>query len=471
MRTDDKRVIRKQHRASDFRNVELELELLSGICKNVRIMDVICGKFDTNYVTSEIVKWIIDRAFNLYVEQNELMDVRALEHTLNVEKKKRKRYTAMWKRSRKMRSGLTIASTLACAQRLEKLYRARCLQIGFKGMVGTLKQAHDGDYAAMDDVPSKLDEMSSQIATDQSHSTIAVIEAGAHYKEYKKQFRAEQKNPSMLSGVMTGISEIDRQMNGLRAGEFAVVGGETGSGKSVTLMNFATSAWHTAGDAIMVTIEMPASQYESRLLCQLSGINYDHFRKRTLNQSQWDILDRVAKRMRKNRNKFVIIDMPHGCTIPAIRSEVGKAIKKSKNVGVCGVDYMNIISGPSGEVDFSWQNQLEIAVGLKLSIARALHIPVWTVSQTDKDNDGLGFSSHIADQVDVAALLKKDEASEETGILFWDWIKTRDFKGRKIPLETKLANMCISSQLLSVTSSKRRKKLKRIAPKKRKIKI
>ena len=105
---------------------------------------------------------------------------------------------------------------------------------------------------------------------------------------------------------------------------------------------------------------------------------------------------------------------------------------------------------------------------MKLEFARALKLPVWTACQTDGEND-FGFSKHIKDQLDVAGVLELTDATATDGRVFWNWIKTRDFKGKTVVLETALNYMRITP--LPADLEKKNKGMKRLKRKKKKVKV
>jgi replicative DNA helicase len=452
--------IRRRHRATDFKDVKAEIEICAGILKNKEIMEVISNRLDSQAITSEKLKWIYDKAVDIYKYENELMSTRTFKHTLDVKESKRKIYLSFWRKIQKTKKSVTMASSMACYKKLMKYYRARTMSIGVADTIKSLQKAHDGDLSALDEAQTCITIMNDLTAVEE-FGVANVTDPVQDYGLYKEEFKRIQKDPSSVMGIETGVTEIDKQMLGLRKGELGVVCGPTAGGKSIMIMNFGTHAWKTAGDVAIFTIEMSEQQYKSRWYCHMSGIDYEKFRKYTITKKEWNILDRTVETAKKNKNTFKIIDMPQGCNAENLRKEISK-LRRSYDLQMCVIDYMNIMTGPSGKVDFSWPNQLEIAVQLKLGIARGMDLPVWTACQTDGKDD-VGFSKHIKDQLDVGGLLVHDEHSKETGIVFWKWVKARDFKGEKIQLETDMGHMRMTP--LPASLQKQIKKMKKFKKK------
>jgi len=151
-------------------------------------------------------------------------------------------------------------------------------------------------------------------------------------------------------------------------------------------------------------------------------------------------MEKVLATFNKSNSKLHVIDLPEGCTVNRIQTEVNRIIKRRKVSLIC-IDYMNIIHGgdsKSSSVNVDWNMQLKIAAELKLKVARKFNVPTWTVGQVNEEKSTIAFSTHMRDQLDVGLVLKPDENTEATGVLFVDWIKTRDFKGVTFPVKTRL---------------------------------
>ena len=464
-RTQDQNSIRRRHKATDFKDRKLEIELVASVIHSKTIMEVVNSTFDSEALTCDKLKWIYDHAVNVYEYDNEILSTRTFRHLLDMPSNKKKIYIALLNKIQRKKKQTTISSATACKEKLMKFYDARNIQIGMQSSLHFLQEALNGDLNNIDKAKKVITEVGEQVSIIQDGKT-AVVDGLDEYKNFKKEFKRIQKNPGLSLGIPTGIATIDEYMLGLRGSELGIVFGPTGGGKSITIMNFATHCWRTCGDVAVITIEMSKQQYQSRWYCNLSGIKYEKFRKHEISKNEWNLLDQTIEKAKKIENKFTIIDMPQGCNVKAVRSELKKLMRTSK-IKLVVIDYMNIMSSSSGKIDFSWQNQLELAVQLKLELARPLELPVWSACQVSDDSSKAAFSSHIKDQLDVGGLLRHDENSNHTGVMFWDWIKARDFKGKSIVLNTEMQYMRMdalpddmSNQYKRIVGTKSKNKVK-----------
>lgn len=428
---------RRKHRQTDFTDKGLERKFVAGIVKKRVVMEKVYLNFDSNVLSSDNIKWIYDKAVEMYLHESVLMDDEAFEHTLDVDEKKRKRLKIEWKKIKKKKKRTSEASTLAAMQKLKSLYDARNMSLCVEDTITHLSKAVNGDMNSVAVARENLKFYS-------EHTGVKDVKMDAgdpreSYEAFKRRFKKIQKHPDLIGGVPTGIKEIDRQMIGIRPGEFGLLAGPTGSGKSVWLLDILTWCWRSTGSVVAVTIEMPKEQYEMRWYCNMSGIDYEKFRKYELTKKQWNHLDRVVEKAKSNKNRFEIIDLPEGCTPQVVATEV-KPLVDRYDIQEIGVDYLNIMANKKGEIDLTWEAQVSNAVQLKQLVARGLGVATWTLGQTNGQDD-LAFAKHIKDQLDVGLLLCPDEDTDETGIMPIKWIKTRDFRGKSFTVQTTMNKM------------------------------
>ncbi len=66
------------------------------------------------------------------------------------------------------------------------------------------------------------------------------------------------KSPNRVSGLATGLVDLDRRTTGLHEGELIIIAGRPGMGKTTLAMNFAVHAALRGGHPVAVfTLEMP----------------------------------------------------------------------------------------------------------------------------------------------------------------------------------------------------------------------
>jgi len=299
-------------------------------------------------------------------------------------------------------------------------------------------------------VIKKVDEAIEQYTSIQSdliieRTPIIIVDPIDKFDDFKAFHKKAQANPKQFKGIPTGVTSLDKRIGGLRDAEFAIMVTVTGTGKSIFLLDVATHCWKNYGDVIYVTIEMPELQIRQRLYCRLSGIKYKFFRNFGLKNGHWEKLDtKIKKKFKNHPHKLHIIDMPGSGTVKMVKNQVEEIVNKNPNVRLICVDYMNIMRCSSGTLAVDWQNQIEIAIDIKQSLARYFNIGTWSAAQLTAKTEGkqgpirikdMALARNISDHIDFGVFLMETDMTEEENIFRMGFIKTRDFSAKEFYLQ------------------------------------
>ena len=219
---------------------------------------------------------------------------------------------------------------------------------------------------------------------------------GEATKEALRVAEAALNSGGGLSGITTGLSELNGRMGGLHRSDLVILAGRPGMGKTSLATNMAFSAAQrflqdiadeieperSAGAAIaFFSLEMSADQLATRILAEQSEIPGEQIRSGKIGRNEFLRLARAADEL--NTLPFYIDDTP-GLTIAALRTRA-RRLKRQKNVGLVVVDYLQLLQGTgkgsSGENRV--QEISEISRGLK-QLAKELHVPVLALSQLSR---------------------------------------------------------------------------------------
>lgn len=187
---------------------------------------------------------------------------------------------------------------------------------------------------------------------------------------FREEFNEKLKNPSFDSGVMTGYSVLDSSTGGLRPGEMLLVGGESGAGKSMFLMNMAIQIWLQGNtidttsdfklgyDVLYFSLEMPYKPCFNRILSRLSGVPSKVLKQpvgkdgnKHLNKEEKQKIQKTLQFIKSYPNEFEIIDIPRGATAEQIEILYEEA-KTRFNPKVVVVDYLGIMDDESKDDDW-----------------------------------------------------------------------------------------------------------------------
>ena len=199
-----------------------------------------------------------------------------------------------------------------------------------------------------------------------------------------------------LSGITTGLENLNAKIGGLHKSDLIIVAGRPGMGKSSLATNIGFSAAQrllrdiedgidpakSAGAGVaLFSLEMSADQLATRILAEQSGISSENLRMGKISQQEFRQLARAAAEL---QSLPLYIDDTPGLTIAALRARA-RRLKRQKGIGLVIVDYLQLLqgTGKGSSSDNRVQEISEISRGLK-QLAKELDAPVIGLSQLSR---------------------------------------------------------------------------------------
>jgi replicative DNA helicase len=235
------------------------------------------------------------------------------------------------------------------------------------------------------------------------------------------------QNPNDITGVPTGFYDFDRMTSGLQPGDLIVLAARPSMGKTALAINIAENVAVNEGLPVAVfSMEMGASQLAIRIVGSIGRIDQGHLRTGKLSDDEWP---RLTEAIEKLRNISLHIDETPGLTPSELRANARRLARQCGKLGLIVVDYLQLMSGSSGDGDNRATELGEISRGLKM-LAKELQCPVIALSQlnrgveqrTDKRPmmSDLRESGAIEQDADVIMFIYRDDYynkdSKEPGV-------------------------------------------------------
>lgn len=224
-------------------------------------------------------------------------------------------------------------------------------------------------------------------------------------------------NKKMPTGLSTGLKGLDELVRGLRPGNMIVVGGLTGSGKTILGLQIAQHVTcKLGGVGLAFSMEMTKEELIMRGLASLGSVNLGKLDSGDLEDDDWPKLTNAVNVL--NQASLFVNDQS-GMTMPRIRS-VSRQCQRREGLSVLLVDYVQLITAES-----SSNRSLEvgkISTALK-NLAKELQIPVIVLAQLNRGSTNrpdkrprpsdIRDSGQIEQDADVVILVHRDMESEE----------------------------------------------------------
>jgi len=210
-----------------------------------------------------------------------------------------------------------------------------------------------------------------------------------------KQAEAAHQRAGKLSGVTTGLRDLDGKLGGLHRSDLVILAGRPSMGKTALATNIAFNAakalrYETgpsgekkAVDGATVaffSLEMSAEQLAGRILADRASINSHKIRQGELNPEEFS---RLVETSQELHSLALYIDDTPALSVSAVRTRC-RRLARTQGLGMIVIDYLQLLSATAGKkVENRVQEVSDITRQLK-ALAKELNVPVLALSQLSR---------------------------------------------------------------------------------------
>jgi replicative DNA helicase len=181
-----------------------------------------------------------------------------------------------------------------------------------------------------------------------------------------------------ITGLATGLDDIDEMTGGFQPGELIVVAGRPSMGKTALCLNIAEHAAIKGRKPVVVfSLEMSKEQLVLRMLSSRSQINLRQLRTGYIG----DDWSRLTKATGELHSAPIWIDDTPGLSALELRAKA-RRIRSEEPLSLIVVDYLQLMRGPDS-VDSRQQEISHITRSLK-GLAKELAVPIIALSQLSR---------------------------------------------------------------------------------------
>lgn len=206
---------------------------------------------------------------------------------------------------------------------------------------------------------------------------------------------AAHKREGKLSGVTTGLRDMDKKLGGLHRSDLIILAGRPSMGKTALATNMAFNAAKAYRTEISPTgekkvtdgavvaffsLEMSADQLAGRILAERCEINSHAIRQGELNPAEFEKLVVVAQEL--HELPLYIDDTP-ALSVSAVRTRC-RRLARTHGLGMIVIDYLQLLQGTTGKRSENRVQEIsDITRSLK-ALAKELQVPVLALSQLSR---------------------------------------------------------------------------------------
>ncbi|KAB2881463.1 MAG: replicative DNA helicase [Albidovulum sp.] len=235
-----------------------------------------------------------------------------------------------------------------------------------------------------------------------------------------------------LSGMSTGLIDMDKKLGGLHPSDLLILAGRPSMGKTSLATNIAfniakahrrgtrpdgTEGAVNGGVVGFFSLEMSAEQLAARILSEASEVPSEQIRRGDMTEAEFRRFVEAAKAL---ETCPLYIDDTPALTISQVAARC-RRLKRTHGLDVVFVDYLQLLRG-TGKGDNRVQEIAEISMGLK-ALAKELSIPVVALSQLSRQVESredkrpqlsdLRESGSIEQDADVVMFVFREEYYRE----------------------------------------------------------
>jgi replicative DNA helicase len=227
--------------------------------------------------------------------------------------------------------------------------------------------------------------------------------------------RVEKARISGVSGVPTGLTDLDKLLGGLQDTDLIIVAGRPGSGKTSLGLTIGFNRCEAGGVPLILSKEMGQEQLGQRMIAMDTGISTHKMRTGKLDDREWQRF--VNSYNKISQFKFVVDDSSN-MPLSKLAGMIRRAVK-DHGVDLVIVDYLQLVIG---EGENRTQQVGSVSRTLK-GLARELNIPILCMAQLNRKVEDrkdkrpmladLAESGNIEQDADIVIFIYRDEMYNE----------------------------------------------------------
>jgi replicative DNA helicase len=265
---------------------------------------------------------------------------------------------------------------------------------------------------------------------------------------------AAYQRDGRLSGLATGLDDVDRMMGGLQQSDLIILAGRPGMGKTSLATNIAynvAKAWSgelgadghmktvNGGIVAFFSLEMSAEQLATRIIAEQTEIPSSKIRRGAITEADFERIKDVSIEL---QSLPFFVDETGGISVAQLAARA-RRLKRQRGLDLLVIDYLQLLTGSSRRANDGRVHEItEITTSLK-ALAKELNVPILALSQLSRQVESrddkrpqlsdLRESGSIEQDADVVLFVFREEyyhqmrkPSESNSEKFAEWLAEMD---------------------------------------------
>lgn len=174
--------------------------------------------------------------------------------------------------------------------------------------------------------------------------------------------------------ITTGFPTLDKKLGCMQGGDFIILAGATGMGKTCMMINLVAAIAKLGFKVDVFSLEMSLKQLQNRLICSQTGVDASKFRTRSFADYEKRVYEKYIKETLPNLP--IKICAEYNITVDKIRD-----MTKKSDSDIVFIDYLGLING--GNNKSTYDRISDISRELKLA-AMETNKPFFVLHQLNR---------------------------------------------------------------------------------------
>ena len=189
---------------------------------------------------------------------------------------------------------------------------------------------------AIDDAESKIFDIGESHIGDNAEKVNVLIDQAI------EKLQTLVDNKGAITGVPTGIAELDKVLLGLQPGTLNIIGARPAMGKSAFALGLAVHAAQTLMQPVLFfSLEMGKAELAQRILSSEARVDSTLLRTGRPSANDWTKISHAVGRL----DIPLIIDDSAGTSVGQIRAKARRTISRDGGLSLIVIDYLQLMGG------------------------------------------------------------------------------------------------------------------------------
>ncbi|SUO94414.1 replicative DNA helicase [Suttonella ornithocola] len=252
----------------------------------------------------------------------------------------------------------------------------------------------------LDDAERKVFAIAETYQNNTREGLIPVQNVAAETLQYIREL---SERDSDITGISTGLKDLDKMTAGLQRGDLIIVAGRPSMGKTAFSLNLAQNvALGTKLPVAIFSLEMPARSLVMRMISSLGQVHQEKLRRGQLDASEVPNMNLAVTQL---KTAPIFIDDTSTLSVTDLRARVRRLKRERGDLGLVLIDYLQLMQMPEGDNRATQIGDLSRALKL---LAKEVNTPVIALSQLNRGLENRTDKRPIMSDIRESGAIEQD---------------------------------------------------------------